>query len=247
MDIKLVTQIIDAFGYVVYASLGVLAVWGSYNVILLYRMLAKKSIRPAEAERLLDQVRERIATTGQAQAGIDVCQSPPHWHTALAQLAAVALKARDRGLAKVKQALPVEFHSEIASKIERRLSSISTIAKMGPLIGLLGTVLAMIEAFGRMGEGEKSNPTELAGAISLGLWATAGGLLIATILMILGNDIHNRLRGLRDQTERHVQEIVDLIESLGPGVASPPARAAASPTARPAPAAAPGSARWSPR
>lgn len=240
MDIKLVTQLIDAFGYVVYASLAVLAVWGSYNVIILYRTLRKKSIRPADATRLLDQVRERIAATGQVQAGIDVCNSPPHWHTAVAQLAAVALKARDRGLAKVKQALPVEFHSEIASKIERRLSSISTIAKMGPLIGLLGTVLAMIEAFGRMGEGEKSNPTELAGAISLGLWATAGGLLIATILMILGNDIHNRLRGLRDQTERHVQEILDLVESLGQVPVAPPAQP------RPAaPVAA--AARWSPK
>jgi biopolymer transport protein ExbB len=243
MDINLVTKIIDAFGYVVYSSLGVLAVWGSYNVILLYRVLAKKAIRPADADQLLAQVRERIAATGQVQAGIDVCQTPPYWHTALAQLTAVALKARDKGLAKVKQALPIEFHSEIASKIERRLSSISTIAKMGPLIGLLGTVLAMIEAFGRMGEGEKSNPTELAGAISLGLWATAGGLLIATILMILGNDIHNRLRGLRDQTERHVQEIIDLVESLS--TSGPASLAQASP--RPPAATVSATARWSPR
>ena len=37
-----ITRIIDAFGYVIYAALGLLAVWGVYNAILLYRSLRKK-------------------------------------------------------------------------------------------------------------------------------------------------------------------------------------------------------------
>ena len=47
-----VTKIIDAFGYVIYAALALLAVWGVYNGILLYRGLLKKSIRdPADLDR----------------------------------------------------------------------------------------------------------------------------------------------------------------------------------------------------
>ena len=38
-----VTEIIDAFGYVIYVALALLAVWGVYNAILLYRTLKKKS------------------------------------------------------------------------------------------------------------------------------------------------------------------------------------------------------------
>ena len=40
-----ITKIIDAFGYVIYGALALLAVWGVYNAILLYRSLAKKSLR----------------------------------------------------------------------------------------------------------------------------------------------------------------------------------------------------------
>src|SRR4051812_18547664 len=42
-----ITRIIDAFGYVIYATLAVLAVWGVYNAILLYRNLRKKSLADA--------------------------------------------------------------------------------------------------------------------------------------------------------------------------------------------------------
>ena len=51
-----VTKIIDAFGYVIYAALAFLAVWGVYNGILLYRSLGKKSLN--DPEPLIDQVRE---------------------------------------------------------------------------------------------------------------------------------------------------------------------------------------------
>src|SRR5262249_23208829 len=52
----MVTRIIDAFGYVIYAALALLAVWGVYNGILLYRTLMKKTIR--EPEQFIDQVRD---------------------------------------------------------------------------------------------------------------------------------------------------------------------------------------------
>ena len=58
----IVTKIIDAFGYVIYGALALLAVWGVYNGILLYRRLMKKSIR--DPEPFIDQIR-------------DLCQAQP--------------------------------------------------------------------------------------------------------------------------------------------------------------------------
>src|SRR5262249_19877475 len=95
-----------------------------------------------------------------------------------------------------------------------RLASISTIVRMGPLLGLLGTVASMIGAFGRIGGSEKVNPTALASDISLALWATGAGLLIATPMMILGNDIHAKLRPLPDRTERHLQDFLEILEQI---------------------------------
>lgn len=223
-----ITKIIDAFGYAIYAALALLAIWGVYNAILLYRNLAKKSIDQPEA--LLQQVQD-FSQVGKFDAAVAVCQGPPYWHTALAQLMAVALKNRAKGLAKIKQLLVMEFHTEVIAGMENRLSSIATIVRMGPLLGLLGTVASMIGAFGRIGGSEKVNPTALAADISLALWATGSGLLIATPMMILGNDIHAKLRRLRDRTERQLQDFLEVLESLE------------NPAQRPASSPRPGSAR----
>lgn len=210
-----ITRIVDTFGYTIYAALALLAVWGVYNAILLYRSLAKKALEGPEAGRLIQQVRDRLLGPGADVAGaVAVCQGPPSWHTALAQLMAVALRHRDKGMARVKQVLVLEFHTEVIAGMENRLATIATIVRMGPLLGLLGTVASMIGAFGRIGGAEKVNPTALASDISLALWATGAGLLIATPMMILGNDIHARLRLLRDRTERQLQDFLEILEQL---------------------------------
>ncbi len=206
-----ITKIIDAFGYAIYAALALLAVWGVYNAILLYRSLSKKAVdQPAV---LIQQVRD-FSQASKFDAAIALCQGPPYWHSALAQLIAVALKNRDKGLAKIKQILVMEFHTEVIAGMENRLASIATIVRMGPLLGLLGTVASMIGAFGRIGGSEKVNPTALASDISLALWATGSGLLIATPMMIVGNDIHAKLRRLRDRTERQLQDFLEVLEQI---------------------------------
>jgi biopolymer transport protein ExbB len=88
----------------------------------------------------------------------------------------------------------------------------------------------MIGAFGRIGGAEKVNPSDLARDISLALWATGAGLLIATPMMILGNDIHAKLRRLRDRTERQLQDFIDALEEAEP--AAPPRTGSRSGTIR---------------
>ncbi len=216
-----VIKIIDTFGNIVYMALGFLAVWGVYNAILLYRMLSKKTLK--NPEQLIQQVQE-LCQARKFDAALSVCQSPLYWHKALAQLIAVALRNRDKGLAKIKQLLVTEFHTEVIAGMENRLASISTIVRMGPLLGLLGTVASMIAAFNRIGGAEQVNPRALASDISLALWATGAGLLIANPMMLIGNDFHARLRRLRDRTEGQLQEILEILESLEASGPAPVAR-----------------------
>ena len=150
---------------------------------------SRKSIGEG-ADPLIRQIAESCRA-GRVDSAIATCQGPPYWHTALAQLMGVALANRPKGLAKVKQLLVMEFHTEIIAAMENRLATISTIVRMGPLLGLLGTVASMIGAFGRIGSSHEGRaPRALAQDISLALWATGAGLLIATPMMIFGNDIH---------------------------------------------------------
>ncbi|CAN5787507.1 hypothetical protein BH23PLA1_BH23PLA1_03520 [soil metagenome] len=212
MDISVVLAVCF---YLIFGAQGLIAVWGFYNAILVYRGIAKRSIDDDSARTLLERVREKLGPTGKTQDAIEICQNPPYWHTALAQLFVVGLTTMGKGLAKVKQALVSEFHTQIISAMENRLASIGTAAKLEPLLGLLGTVIGMIGAFGNVSEGQRATDpgSQLAASIAGGLWTTAVGLIIATPLILLANDLQARLRRLRDRTERQLQDFLDDIEA----------------------------------
>jgi biopolymer transport protein ExbB len=71
----------------------------------------------------------------------------------------------------------------VAHRLERYLSALATIASAAPLLGLLGTVIGMIEIFGSQAPattaGVGGNPEQLAHGISIALYNTAFGLIVA--------------------------------------------------------------------
>ncbi len=66
-----------------------------------------------------------------------------------------------------------------AQQLERYLNALGTIAAAAPLLGLLGTVVGMIEIFGSQSPTGASNPAALAQGISIALYNTAFGLIVA--------------------------------------------------------------------
>ncbi len=64
-------------------------------------------------------------------------------------------------------------------ELEKFLTPLATIASAAPLLGLLGTVVGMIEIFGAQQQGGSHNPVELAHGISVALYNTAMGLIVA--------------------------------------------------------------------
>ena len=76
---------------------------------------------------------------------------------------------------------------QAAHKLERYLAALATIASAAPLLGLLGTVIGMIEIFGSQGSSGHAgggNPAQLAQGISMALYNTAFGLMIAIPALI---------------------------------------------------------------
>jgi biopolymer transport protein ExbB len=69
----------------------------------------------------------------------------------------------------------------VAHRLELRLSALATIASAAPLMGLFGTVVGMIEIFGSQAPGGATggNPAQLAHGISIALYNTAFGLIVA--------------------------------------------------------------------
>ena len=75
----------------------------------------------------------------------------------------------------------------VAHRLERYLNALATIASAAPLLGLLGTVVGMIEIFGSQsptGGTTGGNPAQLAHGISVALYNTAFGLIVAIPALI---------------------------------------------------------------
>jgi biopolymer transport protein ExbB len=94
-------------------------------------------------------------------------------------------------------------------KLERYLGALATIATLAPLLGLFGTVVGMIEIFGSQGivTGSGGNPQQLANGISIALYNTAFGLLIAI-------PAYAGWRGLRAMADGRQRECEELARQL---------------------------------
>ncbi len=131
--------------------------------------------------RLLD---EALAVSRHSVPTPDVVQQLEE-NSALGEVLASGFRAlnSDPRCSEVDLRASMEYTGRaVAHRLERYLSSLATIASAAPLLGLLGTVIGMIEIFGSQspaGGGAGGNPAQLAHGISVALYNTAFGLIVA--------------------------------------------------------------------
>jgi biopolymer transport protein ExbB len=90
-------------------------------------------------------------------------------------------------------------------RLERYLNTLGTIASSAPLLGLLGTVIGMIEIFGSQSPTGGSNPAALAHGISIALYNTAFGLIVAIPALMF----YRYFRGLVDAYTLQLEQAAD--------------------------------------
>jgi len=118
------------------------------------------------------------------------------------------------GLANVRSPRPVmkeaieEVGRLVTHELERFLTTLGTIAAMSPLLGLFGTVIGMIEIFGSQ-SASGSNPIELAHGISIALYNTAMGLIVAIPSMIFYRHFRAKVDALVIEMEQQAIKLVD--------------------------------------
>jgi biopolymer transport protein ExbB len=119
------------------------------------------------------------------------------------------------GLANVRSPRPVmkeaieEVGRVVIHELERFLTTLGTIAAMAPLMGLFGTVVGMIEIFGSQ-SAAGSNPIQLAHGISIALYNTAFGLIVAIPAMIFYRHFRAKVDALVVEMEQQATKLVDL-------------------------------------
>ena len=106
-----------------------------------------------------------------------------------------------------------ESAGQVVHELERFLTTLGTIANMAPLIGLLGTVLGMIQVFSDIMLFGTGNAGELAGGISQALITTATGLTVAIPAMISHRYFERRVESLVVEMEGQATKLVDAMHS----------------------------------
>jgi biopolymer transport protein ExbB len=129
----------------------------------------------------------------------------------IARLFAVGLKnvrsSRDVMRESLEEAGRVAAH-----ELERFLTTLGTIASLSPIMGLFGTVVGMIEIFGAQGgPGMSTNPQQLAHGISVALYNTAFGLLVAIPSMIFYRHYRAKVDGLVVEMEMQAVKLVEIV------------------------------------
>ena len=98
----------------------------------------------------------------------------------------------------------------VSHDLERFLTTLGTIASISPLMGLFGTVVGMIEIFGSQAPGG-SNPQQLAHGISIALYNTGFGLVIAIPSMIFWRHFRALVDGLIVEREQQAIRLVEVV------------------------------------
>ena len=106
-----------------------------------------------------------------------------------------------------------ESAGQVIHQLERFLSILGTIANTTPLLGLLGTVLGMIQVFADIMLFGTGNAAQLAGGISQALITTAAGLTVAIPAMILHRYFERHVESLVVQLEGQATKLVDALHS----------------------------------
>jgi len=192
----------------IWIGIAACALLGLFCGYLLFRRIKQKSFPGVEAEQgFLNDVGDCL-DRNDFDGALALCDTPALWNRALPQLATLAVQQRDRPIGKIRQMLLERFERDIMTGLDRLNGWVSTSIKTAPQLGLLGTVLGMINAFAKIAGASNSGvePKELASDISFALWTTAAGMAISIPLIVINSAAQNRINGL--------QESVD--EGLGP-------------------------------
>ncbi len=141
---------------------------------------------------------------------ISICDDTPG---PVANVIKAAVMKHDRPKEEIKETIEDTALHEVP-RLEKNLVVLATIAHIAPLLGLLGTVLGMIEAFQKIQKlGGVTSADQLASGIWEALITTAAGLTVAIPVYVAYNYLVSRSNSIVLDMEKSATEIVDLLTS----------------------------------
>jgi len=164
------------------------------------------NIATTNTDKLLANVDERLAENDMDGA-MEVLRSTPG---PTASVLLEGIKNAKGGPDAVEKAI-VSYGGVQMGLLEKGLVWISLFIAIAPMLGFMGTVIGMIQAFDRIEAVGDLSPSVVAGGIKVALLTTVFGLIVAIILQILYNYIVNKIDGIVNKMEDASIGIVDVL------------------------------------
>jgi biopolymer transport protein ExbB len=169
-------------------------------------------------ERFIVLRRQRVAPPGLLEKVVDAYRKQGvtaqlvenlHRDSPLGRVLAAGLRNHRAPRPVMKEAIEEEGRA-VSFDLERFLTTLGTIATASPLWGLFGTVVGMIEIFGSQAP-SGSNPAVLAHGISVALYNTGFGLLVAIPALIFYRHFRAKVDGFVLEMEQQAARLVDIV------------------------------------
>ncbi|MCA9230537.1 MAG: MotA/TolQ/ExbB proton channel family protein [Planctomycetales bacterium] len=203
-----------ALGYGIYALLAVLALWGAFSVIMVWRRVAHTRFASEfDQDEFLNELEQALVAKNFSGA-MELCDDD---RRAMPQLALYAITNRELGVTKLQRRVAERFQQDVLADIDHRLSWVNTVIKSAPMIGLLGTVIGMMGAFANLSSGDKVDTVKMAEDIQFALITTACGLAIAVPLVLCTASINIRLSKTEDLVGLGLGRLFEQLKSVLPG------------------------------
>ena len=175
----------------------------------LIHLRAGRVIPKPFVKRLIEQLQQQQIDREEA---LELCERNP---SPIATILSAAVKKYGRPAVEVEQAV-LDAGERESNLLRRNMRLLNAISNVSPLLGLLGTVLGMIQAFNDIANAQAmGRPDLLAGGISQALLTTAAGLLVAIPAYLAYMFFLGRTDKLIMEMDSHAQRLVEVISAEG--------------------------------
>lgn len=164
------------------------------------------NLATANTDKLLAKIDENLKD-GNVDGAMEVCKSTAG---PTASVLYEGLRESKRGPEAVEKAI-VAYGSVQMGLLEKGLVWISLFIAIAPMLGFMGTVIGMIQAFDKIEAVGDLSPSVVAGGIKVALLTTVFGLIVAIILQIFYNYIVSKIDGIVNKMEEASIALVDVM------------------------------------
>lgn len=164
------------------------------------------NLATSNTDKLLKAIEDALADGG-VDAAKEVCRNT---RGPVASIFYQGLDRMDEGVEMAEKSV-IAYGGVQVGLMEKNLSWISLFIAIAPMLGFMGTVIGMIDAFDKIEEAGNVSAGLVAGGIKIALITTVSGLIVAVILQVFYNYILSRVDALTNQMEDSSISLIDIL------------------------------------